>query len=88
MASIPSASRPGCRPALVIIDDVGFGRVRKSPDEPSAAHTLYNLIDRRHGQASTAVTGRRARRIGVTSQTPGASEQMRDSKRLTPGASK
>ena len=44
------------RPALVIIDDVGLGQVRKSPDEPSAAHTLYNLIDRRHGQASTAIT--------------------------------
>lgn len=25
-------------------------------DEPTAAHTLDNLIDRRHGQVSTAVT--------------------------------
>jgi DNA replication protein DnaC len=25
-------------------------------DEPTAAHTLYNLIDRRHGRFSAAVT--------------------------------
>ena len=44
------------RPALLIIDDVGLGQVKKHGDEPTAAHTLYNLIDRRHGRASTAVT--------------------------------
>jgi len=44
------------RPELLIIDDVGLGQVKKRDDEPTAAHTLYNLIDRRHGRFSTAVT--------------------------------
>jgi len=44
------------RPELLIIDDVGLGQIKKRGDEPTAAHTLYNLIDRRHGKASTAVT--------------------------------
>ena len=44
------------RPELLIIDDVGLGQVKKRDDEPTAAHTLYNLIDRRHGRLSTAVT--------------------------------
>lgn len=44
------------RPALLIIDDVGLGQVRKRADEPTAAHTLYNILDRRHGEASTAIT--------------------------------
>jgi DNA replication protein DnaC len=44
------------RPDLLIIDDVGLGQVKKREDEPTAAHTLFNLIDRRHGRASTAVT--------------------------------
>ena len=44
------------RPALLIIDDVGLGQVKKRDDEPTAAHTLYNLIDRRYGHVSTAVT--------------------------------
>jgi hypothetical protein len=30
--------------------------VKRRADEPTAGHTLYNLIDRRHGQVSTAVT--------------------------------
>jgi len=41
---------------LLIIDDVGVGQVKKRDDEPTAAHTLFNLIDRRHGHASTAFT--------------------------------
>lgn len=41
---------------LLIIDDVGLGQVKKRDDEPTAAHTLFNLIDRRHGRMSTAVT--------------------------------
>jgi DNA replication protein DnaC len=41
---------------LLIIDDVGLGQIKKRDDEPTAAHTLYNLIDRRHGRVSTAVT--------------------------------
>jgi uncharacterized protein (DUF924 family) len=55
-SSYPQRLKAWKRPALVIIDDVGLGQVRKSPDEPSAAHTLYNLIDRRQGQASTAIS--------------------------------
>jgi len=41
---------------LLIIDDVGLGQVKKRDDEPTAAHTLYNLIDKRHGRVSTAIT--------------------------------
>jgi DNA replication protein DnaC len=41
---------------LLIIDDVGLGQVKKRDEEPTAAHTLFNLIDRRHGRLSTAVT--------------------------------
>jgi len=44
------------RPDLLIIDDVGLGQVKKRDDEPTAAHTLFNLIYRRHGKASTAIT--------------------------------
>jgi DNA replication protein DnaC len=44
------------RPDLLIIDDVGLGQVKKRDDEPTAAHTLFNLLDRRHGRLSTAVT--------------------------------
>jgi len=40
----------------LVIDNVGLGQVKKHGDEPTAAHTLYNLIDRRHGRASTAVS--------------------------------
>ncbi|MDO9015582.1 MAG: ATP-binding protein [Deltaproteobacteria bacterium] len=41
---------------LLIIDDVGLGQVKKREDEPTAAHTLYNLLDRRHTHAATAIT--------------------------------
>ena len=44
------------RPELIVIDDVGLGQVKKREDEPTAAHTLYNLIDRRYGRVSTAVS--------------------------------
>jgi DNA replication protein DnaC len=44
------------RPELLIIDDVGLGQVKKREDEPTAAHTLFNLVDKRHGHATTAVT--------------------------------
>lgn len=54
--SYPKRLRAWCSPALLIIDDVGLGQVRKSDDEPSAAHMLFNLIDRRHGRVSTALT--------------------------------
>lgn len=54
--SYPRRLKAWARPALLIIDDVGLGQVKKRGDEPTAAHTLYNLVDRRHGHASTAVT--------------------------------
>lgn len=44
------------RPELLVIDDVGLGQVRKRDDEPTAAHTLFNLLDSRHGKVSTAIT--------------------------------
>ncbi len=44
------------RPALLVIDDVGLGQVRKRDDEPTAAHGLFNLLDLRHGRTSTALT--------------------------------
>ena len=54
--SYASRLKGWARPALLIIDDVGLGQVKKRGDEPTAAHTLYNLIDRRHSKTSTAVT--------------------------------
>jgi len=44
------------RPDLLALDDVGLGQVRKRDDEPTAAHTLFSLIDYRHSRASTAIT--------------------------------
>lgn len=44
------------RPPLLVIDDVGLGQVRQRDDEPTAAHNLFNLLDQRHGCASTALT--------------------------------
>ena len=35
--------RAWARPQLLIIDDVGLGQLRKREDEPTAAHTLFNL---------------------------------------------
>lgn len=52
----PKRLRNWARPKLLIIDDVGLGQLKKHEDEPTAAHTLYNLVDRRHGKASTAIT--------------------------------
>lgn len=54
--SYPERLKAWAKPELLIIDDVGIGQVRKRADEPTAAHTLYNLIDKRHGHCSTAVT--------------------------------
>jgi DNA replication protein DnaC len=45
-----------CRPALLVIDDVGLGQLKRRDDEPTAAHMLFTLIDRRHQHASTAIT--------------------------------
>jgi DNA replication protein DnaC len=52
----PKRLRAWARPQLLIIDDVGIGQLKKHDDEPTAAHALYNIIDRRHGRASTAIT--------------------------------
>ena len=52
----PKRMRAWARPRLLIIDDVGLGQLKKRDDEPTAAHTLYNLVDRRHTHASTAIT--------------------------------
>jgi DNA replication protein DnaC len=52
----PQRLKRWARPDLLIIDDVGLGQVRQRDDEPTAAHTLFNLIDQRHGKLSTAVT--------------------------------
>jgi DNA replication protein DnaC len=52
----PRRLRGWSRPDLLVIDDVGLGQFKKRDDEPTAAHTLYNLIDRRHTRASTAVS--------------------------------
>ena len=41
---------------LLVIDDVGLGQVKKQKDEPTAAHMLFDLLDRRHARASTALT--------------------------------
>lgn len=52
----PKRLRAWARPKLLVIDDVGLGQLKKHDDEPSAAHSLYNLIDRRHSRVSTAIT--------------------------------
>ena len=52
----PRRLKAWARPDLLIIDDVGLGQVRQRDDEPTAAHTLFNLVDNRHGKRSTAVT--------------------------------
>jgi DNA replication protein DnaC len=52
----PRRLKAWARPDLLVIDDVGLGQVRQRDDEPTAAHTLFNLVDRRHGKLSTAVT--------------------------------
>jgi DNA replication protein DnaC len=43
-------------PTLLVIDDVGLGQVKKRDDEPTSAHALFNLLDRRHGTTSTAMS--------------------------------
>ena len=54
--SYPERLRRWCAPALLVIDDVGLGQVKRRDDEPTAAHTLFNLVDRRHGHSATALT--------------------------------
>jgi DNA replication protein DnaC len=45
-----------CRPSLLVVDDVGLGQLRRRDDEPTAAHMLFTLLDRRHECTSTAIT--------------------------------
>ena len=45
-----------CRPLLLVIDDVGLGQLKRRDDEPTAAHILFTLLDRRHMTVSTAIT--------------------------------
>ncbi len=45
-----------CRPSLLVIDDVGLGQLKRRDDEPTAAHILFTLLDRRHNNATTAIT--------------------------------
>jgi DNA replication protein DnaC len=52
----PRRLKSWARTDLLVIDDVGLGQVKRRDDEPTAAHMLFNLLDRRHGRASTAVT--------------------------------
>lgn len=45
-----------CRPPFLVIDDVGLGQLKRRDDEPTAAHMLFTLLDRRHTNATTAIT--------------------------------
>jgi DNA replication protein DnaC len=48
--------RAWCLARLLVIDDVGLGQLKRRGDEPTAAHMLFTLLDRRHGSTSTAIT--------------------------------
>lgn len=54
--SYPRRMKKWCRPALLVIDDVGLGQLKRRDDEPTAAHMLFTLLDRRHQNATTAIT--------------------------------
>lgn len=45
-----------CRPSLLVVDDVGLGQLKRRDDEPTAAHMLFTLLDRRHTNATTGLT--------------------------------
>jgi DNA replication protein DnaC len=44
------------RVPVLVIDDVGLGRVRRSADEPTAAQMFFTLADKRVGRTSTLLT--------------------------------
>jgi DNA replication protein DnaC len=44
------------RVPVLVIDDVGLGRIRRSENEPTAAQMLFTLVDQRVGRASTLMT--------------------------------
>jgi DNA replication protein DnaC len=48
--------RRWCRPSFLVIDDVGLGQLKRRDDEPTAAHMLFTLLDRRHTNATTAIS--------------------------------
>lgn len=48
--------RSWCRPPLLVIDDVGLGQLKRRDDEPTAAHILFTLLDRRHEHVTTALS--------------------------------
>ncbi|MHB8874343.1 MAG: ATP-binding protein [Myxococcaceae bacterium] len=48
--------RQWCRAQFLVVDDVGLGQLKRRDDEPTAAHMLFTLLDRRHMTASTAIT--------------------------------
>lgn len=48
--------RRWCRPQLLVIDDVGLGQLKRRDEEATAAHMLFTLLDRRHMEASTALS--------------------------------
>lgn len=54
--SYPQRMKRWCRPTLLVIDDVGLGQLKRRDDEPTAAHILFTLLDRRHENASTALS--------------------------------
>lgn len=54
--SYPQRMKRWCRPTLLVIDDVGLGQLKRRDDEPTAAHMLFTLLDRRHENASTALS--------------------------------
>jgi DNA replication protein DnaC len=54
--SYPQRMKRWCRPALLVIDDVGLGQLRRRDDEPTAAHMLFTLLDRRHENVTTALS--------------------------------
>ena len=45
-----------CRAPLLVIDDIGLGQLKRRGDEPTAAHMLLTLFDRRHNNATTALS--------------------------------
>ena len=52
----PMRLKRWCAPMMLVIDDVGLGQVKMRDDEPTAAHTLFALIDKRHTRLSTALS--------------------------------
>lgn len=54
--SYPRRMKKWCRPSLLVVDDVGLGQLKRRDDEPTAAHMLFTLLDRRNTVNTTALT--------------------------------